>query len=203
MEQKQLPESLRNHLGKDTATNSELTYILRWCGDAELKNKAWEVLSTQQPTNSELTYILRWCGDAELKNKAWEVLSTQQPTNSELTYILRWCGDAELKNKAWEVLRLNLGITTPVDEEALIKEIAENVLSRPGSLKMDSWHCGTSHCLAGWACVLSPIGAEVESKESTEIAGAALLPNYAQFFFSSNEKVLDILKSKTGGKPME
>ncbi len=178
-------------------TNSELTYILRWCSDADLKNKAGELLATKSPTNSELTYILEYCSDADLKNKAWELLATKSPTNSELTYILRWCSDADLKNKAWELLATDLGVLGKVNEKALIKEIAETVLSRPESLNMSKWHCGTSHCLAGWACVLNPDAMQVEKnigrEEGTRIAGSVFLPSYANLFYEDNDKVLEVL----------
>ncbi len=119
----------------------------------------------------------------------------QGKTNSELTYILRWCTDEKLRNAAWEMLRANLGLKdVVVEEKALMKQIADAVLSRPGSLDMGHWHCGTSHCLSGWACVLDPIAKDVEEKYNTEIAGCAVLPSYAHLFYSDNETVLKILE---------
>ncbi|MXV16862.1 hypothetical protein [Hufsiella ginkgonis] len=185
-------------LATKNPTNEQLTYIIRWCPDGDLKNRAWELLATKNPTNEQLTYIIRWCPDGDLKNRAGELLATKNPTNEQLTYIMEYCPDGDLKNRAWERLRANLGIVVPVDEEVLIKEIANAVLSRPGSLKMESWHCGTSHCLAGWACVLNPIAKEIESKHDTRIAGSAVLPHYAQFFYSDNDQVLEILKGVAG-----
>ena len=83
-----------------------------------------------------------------------------------------------------------------MDEEALIKEIAQNVLGRPGSLNMGRWHCGTTHCLAGWATVINPVAGMIEKNTSTEVAGCAVLPNYAHLFYSDNDTVLNILKEK-------
>ena len=119
-------------------------------------------------------------------------------TNQELLDTILYSNKTDKRNEAWEQLRKNLNIVVPVDEEALIKQIAHNVLERPGALNMDSWHCGTSHCLAGWACVLNPIASEIESKTDTETAGCAVLPSYANLFFSDNETVLKILKDKVG-----
>ena len=36
------------------------------------------------------------------------------------------------------------------EAEARIKRIAETIKAEPARLKMSDWHCGTSHCLAGW-----------------------------------------------------
>ena len=88
----------------------------------------------------------------------------------------------------------NVGLSH-IDEKKLIKQIANNVIERPGSLNMNSWHCGTSHCLAGWACVLDEDVMEVEKKESTQIAGAAALPSYVHLFYSDNDTVLQVLEN--------
>ncbi len=114
-------------------------------------------------------------------------------SNYDLRYIIEY---TDKKNEAWEQLMKNLEVTEKVDEEALIKEIAENVLDRPGSLNMGKWHCGTSHCLAGWACILNETAAEIEQRFDTETAGDAVLPSYSHLFFETNEKVLAILEEK-------
>ncbi len=174
-------------------TNSELSYILEYCSDADIRNSAWKVLAEKNPTNSELSYILEYCSDADIRNSAGKVLAEKNPTNSELSYILRWCSDADIRNSAGKVLAENVGIKVPVDEKELIKKIAIAVVSRPGSLKMDSWHCGTSHCLAGHACIENEEAMRIEKEHSTRIAGSAVLPNYAHLFYSDDDTVLRIL----------
>ena len=121
------------------------------------------------------------------------MLTEQDPANRELTHVLRWCSDQEIRNAAWKMLTDSVGLVG-VDETSLIKEIAVNVLERPGSLDMNSWHCGTSHCLAGWACVVNKQVMKVEKEHGTEIAGAAALPNYAHLFYSDNDTVLKKLE---------
>ncbi|TDO68783.1 hypothetical protein EV143_12045, partial [Flavobacterium chryseum] len=138
--------------------------------------------------------ILRWCPDSEIKTSAGKALAEKNPTNSELTYILEYCPDSEIKTSAGKALAENVGIINPVDEKALIKKIAIAVVSRPGSLKMDSWHCGTSHCLAGHACVENEEAMRIEKEHSTEIAGAAVIPSYAHLFYSDDDTVLAVLK---------
>ena len=193
-------ESLKNSawelLKEKSPTNSELTYIIRWCSSESLKNSAWELLKEKSPTNSELTYIIEYCSSESLKNSTWELLKEKSPTNSELTYIIECCSSESLKNSAWELLKEKLGITEDIDQEALITEIANEVLSRPGSLKMNNWHCGTSHCIAGWACVINPVGMRVEKEHSTQIAGSALLPKYAHMFYVEDDVALEFLKTK-------
>ncbi len=61
---------------------------------------------------------------------------------------------------------------------------------------MGRWHCGTSHCLAGWATVLDNGAMKIEHEHSTEIAGCVALPSYANMFYSDNNTVLEFLKSK-------
>ncbi|MBX3253949.1 MAG: hypothetical protein KF862_07385 [Chitinophagaceae bacterium] len=141
-------------------------------------------------SNYDLRYIIRY---TDKKDVAGEQLLKQSPSNEDLRYIIRY---TDKKDVAWEQLRKNLNVTAIVNEEALIKDIAKNVLDRPGSLDMSQWHCGTSHCLAGWACVLSPEAAEVEHRYDTETAGDVFLPNYSHLFFEDNDTVLEVLRSK-------
>lgn len=46
------------------------------------------------------------------------------------------------------------------------------VVSEPGTLRMDTWHtCDTTHCRAGWAVHLAgEAGYELEGKTSTQFA---------------------------------
>ena len=119
-------------------------------------------------------------------------------SNSDLCYVIEY---TELKNEAAQVLRSRFtssGALNIPDETMLIKEIAEQVLARPGSLRMDSWHCDTAHCLAGWATLIDPLASLIEKQASTEVAGCAVLPNYAHLFFASDSQVLELLKTITG-----
>lgn len=71
-----------------------------------------------------------------------------------------------------------------------------------GELKMDSWHqCETTHCRAGWAVALSPVGKTLESIFGTNVAGALIynasypdqkVPN----FFASNEAAMTDIKAR-------
>ena len=37
----------------------------------------------------------------------------------------------------------------------LLLKVKEAILAEPDNFDMDQWHCGTSHCICGWAQVLS------------------------------------------------
>jgi hypothetical protein len=67
---------------------------------------------------------------------------------------------------------------------------------------MSQWHCGTSHCLAGWACVIHPdvmkAEKEIGGENGTRIAGSAALPSFAHLFYSDNDTVLEVLKNIVG-----
>lgn len=39
----------------------------------------------------------------------------------------------------------------------LLKEIQARILAEPDAFRMDTWSCGTAHCIAGWALVLSDL----------------------------------------------
>ena len=47
--------------------------------------------------------------------------------------------------------------------------------SQPGALDMGAWHCGTSHCRAGWVVMLAgPEGLDLEAKIGTPAAATAI-----------------------------
>jgi hypothetical protein len=47
--------------------------------------------------------------------------------------------------------------------------------SQPGALNMSTWHCGTSHCRAGWVVTLAgKEGADLEAKVGTPAAAMAI-----------------------------
>ena len=88
-------------------------------------------------------------------------------------------------------------------QEGLLEKIAEIVLNDTSKLKMSCWHsqCGTTHCLAGWACELSPIAKTLEKQKGTEVAGLLTLGGEAHsYFFKRNEEVLEWLETKRGKK---
>jgi hypothetical protein len=61
----------------------------------------------------------------------------------------------------------------PVIEDIHAKVYA--AASQPGALKMGSWHCGTSHCRAGWIVTLAgDQGAVLETKIGTPAAAMAI-----------------------------
>jgi DNA-binding MarR family transcriptional regulator len=184
---------------KQSPTNSDLVYIIEY---TDKKNEAWEQLLKQSPTNSDLVYIIRY---TDKKNEAWEQLLKQSPTNSDLVYIVKNIdGECKVRDEAIFKLRTDLKVPTDFNEESLINEIASIVVSSPDKLKMDQWNCGTSHCLAGWACVLDKDIQKAEQSctssdfSKTEIAGVAALPNYSNLFYENDVTVLNFLKKKLG-----
>jgi hypothetical protein len=115
----------------------------------------------------------------------------QSSSNEDLRYIIRY---TDMKQVAANALRERFGITGPVDEKAHMKIIAEKVLSHPGSLRMDRWHCGTSHCVAGWECVLNEDAKKIEQASDAETAGFAMLPSFSHLFYTDNDTALAALK---------
>lgn len=101
----------------------------------------------------------------------------------------------ELRNRAGKALQIHVGLINPPNEAELIKAVAERIISQPSDLKMDTWHCGTSHCIGGWACIISPIASQIEKKYNTKIAASAVLPSYAQWFYTDEDTALKRLES--------
>ena len=77
--------------------------------------------------------------------------------------------------------------------------------SQPGALKMSDWHCGTSHCRAGWVVTLAgDAGADLEDRVGTSAAAALIyfasdpamtaVPN----FYATNEEALADMKKMAG-----
>ncbi|GAA0561810.1 hypothetical protein [Chitinophaga japonensis] len=141
-------------------------------------------------SNYDLRYILRFCSDADLRNRAGEQLKGQEPSNEDLCEIIE---KTDLVDEAAEMLRERLGAKM-VDEGALVKDVAKAVLARPSDFDMGHWHCGTTHCWAGWGCLISPIAKEIEKEHGTRVAGCATMPHYAKNFYLSNDEALGILR---------
>jgi hypothetical protein len=75
---------------------------------------------------------------------------------------------------------------------------------------MGAWHCGTSHCIAGWAVHLAPGGYELEAElekkvgpeRKTLAAGNILLGAEASaLFFLINDDARSALHRVLDGKP--
>lgn len=88
-----------------------------------------------------------------------------------------------------------------VYDENLIYEVAQKVFESPQNFDMGWWHsnvdgesCDTTHCIAGWAVELSPIGKEVEEKYGPATAGLLLLGYDAYtHFYDNNTEALKYL----------
>ena len=85
-------------------------------------------------------------------------------------------------------------------DPTLKQKILEKIETEGCSLEMDIWHtCETTHCLAGWAVVLSgEAGKELEAKSTTYLAGRLLLgldAKQASIFYSDDDVAMRWLKS--------
>ena len=86
-----------------------------------------------------------------------------------------------------------------VFDENLIYKVAEEIFLQPYKFDMGWWHCENegceaTHCIAGWAVRLSPIGKEVEEKYGPPTAGLLLLGYDAYtHFYDNNREALKYL----------
>jgi hypothetical protein len=93
--------------------------------------------------------------------------------------------------------RLNLAV--PIVED-LDKKVFAAIGDDGEKLNMVNWHCGTTHCRAGWAVTLAgDKGAKLEKAIGYELAGRfiyeASTGRPAPDFFASNKSALADIKS--------
>lgn len=81
---------------------------------------------------------------------------------------------------------------TEEESEALARRIADVVLEDPETLCMATWHhhCGTKHCLAGWAEVI----VDGKGSEAAEARGCQLVPTLRVFFYDQEQDAIDELR---------
>ena len=81
-----------------------------------------------------------------------------------------------------------VGVQKPTLKQqiALLDQIREKILANPEHFNMSSWHSarGTSHCIAGWAQVITT--QEVESSRAEDV-GRELLPDFSKFFYGRTD----------------
>ena len=214
MEQKQLNEILDKHKlwledkpGGEKADLSGADLRDLYLSNADLRraslinaNLRYVDLSSADLIGSDLTYA-----DLRAAILAYAILSDANLTGVDLrdAYLI----DADLNGANLSDANLsdanlkdaNLS-STKIDyqiQEGLLLEIKEKILADHKALDMESWHskCGTTHCLAGWACQLNPVAKELEKTYGTQIAGLLTLGHEAHsYFYKDNKTVLNWIK---------
>ena len=88
-----------------------------------------------------------------------------------------------------------------------VPNLLNEIPTTPDKLDMGSWHCGTAHCLAGWAVHLAgPEGYKLEAQIGPSAAGAliwsascGIIPN----FLDSNEDAIIWLEEQRAARVAE
>lgn len=62
----------------------------------------------------------------------------------------------------------------------LLRRIQEKIKAEPHNFVMSQWHCGTAHCIGGWAQVLAPSKMDLPNHFATWDAGKILELSYPQ-----------------------
>lgn len=90
---------------------------------------------------------------------------------------------------------------TTEQSDAIARQVATTILANLDRFDMNVWHsrakahCGTTHCLAGWAEVITD-GIEVPGLTNTHARGLQLVPTLAHLFFELDDDglVLETLR---------
>ena len=108
------------------------------------------------------------------------------------------------------------GLVTPEMEIQIVQWISEEIISQY-LLEQGNWHsedfsweacnfCSTTHCAAGSAQVWAHLnqvslpGGGDPSKVEPVIAGSALVPSLAPYFYSDNDKMIRVIDEILSGK---
>ena len=136
-------------------------------------------LSNANLTNANLTGAF-----LESANLAFANLSGANLTNANLSGA--WLHGVNLTGA--------IGLGTRKEEVEFAKELLEILQSKRGYLEMDEWHseaCATAHCLAGFIYPEIIMPAQKASLKC---------PTLAQFFFKSNQEVMEALRAVASGE---
>jgi hypothetical protein len=88
-------------------------------------------------------------------------------------------------------------INLPARNPELIKEIARIVLVEHADFSMGDWHCGSSHCIAGWCSVLSnEMRFENHYLDACAIASYVLGAEAYEHFYDSTDEAKAWLATK-------
>ena len=117
--------------------------------------------------------------------------------NSDPTYLVGMfhrAGFIDNKAREWDFLQVKVPVVENLDKKVLkaVGKAGEN-------LNMEDWHCGTTHCRAGWAITLAgEEGKKLESVLGSKLAGRyiyeASTGRVAPRFFVSKETALKEIK---------
>ncbi len=121
------------------------------------------------------------------------------------------CSSCSKDSTSWHLTRADLtradltcadltGLNIPTVENIDAKILAS--IEAGGKLEMKAWHsCETTHCRAGWACLLAGYaGGLLEGKTSSYLAGRLIYEKsrpgipYPDFFATNNDALEDIRK---------
>ena len=137
-------------------------------------------LTNADLTNADLSFAVLRGANLTGANLTGANLRGAALTNAVLT-------GAELPDGVPLVTNIDAAILSAISEDA-------------SGLKMDRWHCGTTHCRAGWAVILAgDAGVALERQIGTAAAGALIyaasrpdkpVPN----FYASNADALADLR---------
>ena len=112
----------------------------------------------------------RWSGDVQFTAEI--DCAADAPLPVKVGLAVRWAVTAKANLSEANLRGANLR-GAPVIEDIHAKVYA--AASQPGALNMSMWHCGTSHCRAGWVVTLAgKEGADLEAKIGAPAAAMAI-----------------------------
>jgi hypothetical protein len=81
------------------------------------------------------------------------------------------------------------------------KQVLDQIQQHPETWKQDTWHCGTTHCFAGWAQILSGCEANTDTARRDARIWLDLSIAEADWLFSpmsTMENFVEMLENRAG-----
>jgi hypothetical protein len=210
----ELPQGERANLKGANLEGADLRYANLEGADLRYANLEGADLRYANLEGANLRGANLRCADLESANLKGADLESANLKGADLRYANLRCADlryanlkganlkgADLRYANLEGADLPNGIPVIQDIDTKIHEAVETC-----GLQMSDWHCGTTHCRAGWAIHLAgEEGYALEEKLGSEVAGTLIYmasrpdKKHPDFFCSDDEALDSIEEDAKGG----
>ena len=141
-----------------------------------------------------------WVKDANGNRCSVEYFGSETAAQKALDSLIDCsdCSDCSRCSRCSDLAPQKAALTIPSIPN--IHRAIYDAASKPGCLKMDTWHCGTSHCRAGWVVHLAGEAGYALEAQTTTLFAAQQIYKASGYdispvrFYDSNEDALADMK---------